>query len=57
MQSTNKAAYQKTRTYLKTHPKADVYAQDFPNDYQRYLETISMVRTLPRDRSEPISAK
>ena len=57
VQSTSKAAYQKTRTYLKTHPKADVYAQDFPNDYRRYLETISMVRTLPRDSSEPILAK
>ncbi|QDJ27145.1 hypothetical protein BHS01_00485 [Lactococcus paracarnosus] len=57
VQSTSKAAYQKTRTYLKTHPKADVYAQDFPNDYQRYLETIRMIKPLPINNNETISAK
>ncbi|MGX7047849.1 hypothetical protein RU86_GL001901 [Lactococcus piscium] len=57
VQSTSKAAYQKTRTYLKTHPKADIYAQDFPNDYQRYLETIRMIKPLPINNNEPISAK
>lgn len=57
VQSTSKAAYQKARTYLKMHPKADVYAQDFPNDYRPYLETIRMIKPLPINNNEPISAK
>lgn len=57
VESTSKATYQKTRTYLKKHPKADIYAQDFPSDYQRYIEAISIARPLPRNDRKPISAK